>query len=324
MVDTHELERLKSLDDFQILDTAPEEAFDRITRVAMMALDVPISLVSLVDEKRQWFKSRQGLEAPETPREISFCTHAIKENQPFIVNDTHEDSRFRFNPLVTGHPDIRFYAGVPLRTHKGHNLGTLCVIDREPRHISRKELSILQDLARIVVDEMELRLVASSDCLTGLQRRRAFMSKAELEFERAKRYGHDLSIVVMDIDHFKSVNDRYGHAVGDLVLQHVANICRANLRSMDLVARIGGEEFVLLLPETNLLAAHKLAERLRTEIETSAVENSGALVKVTTSFGIADRESSGLDELKSMINEADRMLYEAKGAGRNQTMPREA
>lgn len=320
----NEQERLKKLRAYDILDTGPEESFDRITRVSKNALNVPIALISLVDEDRQWFKSRQGLDAPETPRDISFCTHAIQSSQPFIVNDAHADERFRHNPLVTGDPNIRFYAGVPLHTPGGHNLGTLCVIDKEPRSISLSELNILRDLARLVVDEMELRMLANLDCLTGLQRRRAFQIQADKELERAQRYGHDMSVIVFDVDYFKQVNDTYGHAAGDLVLQNIADLCRSSLRSMDLIARVGGEEFTVLLPETSLDEACITAERLRHQIEQNSVIDGGQVISVTSSFGVADRKSSTRDELKSIINHADQMLYEAKAAGRNQTMPKVA
>lgn len=320
----NEQERLEKLKAYDILDTDPEESFDRITRVSKNALNVPIALISLVDEDRQWFKSRQGLDAPETARDISFCTHAIKSSQPFIVNDAHEDERFRNNPLVTGDPNIRFYAGVPLNTPGGHNMGTLCVIDREPRSISISEINILRDLARLVVDEMELRMLANLDCLTGLQRRRAFQMQADKELERAQRYDHDMSVIAFDVDYFKKVNDTFGHAAGDLVLQRIAELCKDNLRSMDLIARVGGEEFVVLLPETSLPEAYVTAERLRAEIARSEVEDSGSVISVTSSFGVSDRKSSTRDELRSILNHADQMLYEAKAAGRNQTMPKVA
>lgn len=149
-----EAQRLAALRALGILDTPAEERFDRITRVAQRLFDVPIALVSLVDAERQWFKSRQGLTASETGRDISFCGHAIAGTGVFVVPDARADVRFVDNPLVTGAPHIRFYAGVPLASADGHNLGTLCIIDRQPRRLSDADLAVLRDLAALARDEL--------------------------------------------------------------------------------------------------------------------------------------------------------------------------
>lgn len=154
----NESERLEKLRLYRILDTPPEEAFDRITRIVAGVIGVPIALVSLVDQERQWFKSKQGLPADETPRGIAFCSHAILNDDLFVVEDATKDSRFADNPLVANDPAIRFYAGAPLKTPDGLNLGTLCAIDRKPRKLSKAQGQLLSDLSNIVVDEMELRI----------------------------------------------------------------------------------------------------------------------------------------------------------------------
>jgi len=151
--------RLQALRDYHILDTAPEAPFDRITSIAAAHYDVPIALVSLVDESRQWFKSRLGIDVCETAREISFCTHAIKADRPLIINDAAAHPMFADNPLVTGAPHIRFYVGSPLIAKNGARIGTLCIIDRQPRpEFSEADANVLTSLAALVVDEMELRL----------------------------------------------------------------------------------------------------------------------------------------------------------------------
>ncbi|MBX9870781.1 MAG: EAL domain-containing protein [Burkholderiaceae bacterium] len=156
--DEAERQRLQTLQDYAVLDTAPEAGFDEITHLAAQWLQVPIVLVSLVDAERQWFKSRVGLEAPETPRSVSFCSVAIERpQQMLIVPDARLDPRFRDNPLVTGEPGIRFYAGAPLLMPDGQALGTLCVIDRQPREFSPQERETLSLLARQVVAQLELR-----------------------------------------------------------------------------------------------------------------------------------------------------------------------
>ena len=131
--------RLDALRRMAILDTSAEERFDRITRIARNMFDVPISLVSLVDEDRQWFKSCCGLSVPETPRDISFCGHAILGDDLFVVEDATRDLRFADNPLVSGDPHIRFYAGSPLQIGEGYKLGTLCIIDRKPRLLDERQ-----------------------------------------------------------------------------------------------------------------------------------------------------------------------------------------
>ena len=150
--------RLAALRSYQVLDTEPEPDFDRITRLAARHFRVPIALVSLVDETRQWFKSRVGLDATETAREISFCGHAIMRDEVLQVPDARCDGRFADNPLVTGDPEIRFYAGAPLITPTGYRIGTLCVIDFRPREpLSDDDLAMLTDLAAVIVDQFELR-----------------------------------------------------------------------------------------------------------------------------------------------------------------------
>ena len=150
--------RLQALRAHAILDTPGEAAYDRITRLAARLLNVPIANVTFIDEQRQWFKACYGLSVRESAREISFCGHAILSETPLIVPNALEDPRFRENPLVLGEPNIRFYAGVPLKTSLGLPLGSLCVIDTKPRQFSTEDIGVLEDLAAIVCDELELRL----------------------------------------------------------------------------------------------------------------------------------------------------------------------
>ena len=153
----NENERLNVLHALNLLDTPPEEVFDRITRLVARVLDVPIALVSLVDTDRQWFKSRVGLDAIETPRELAFCAHAIVQTSPMIVPDATLDERFADNSLVTSNPNIRFYAGVPLRSVSGLSIGTLCAIDSKPRKLNADEINILIDLAAVISKEVQMR-----------------------------------------------------------------------------------------------------------------------------------------------------------------------
>ena len=144
--------RLNALRELLLLDTPPEERYDRLARFAAEQLDMPIALLSLVDGQRQWFKSRVGVDITEGARDISFCGHAIMKNELFVVNDASSDARFADNPMVAGAPHIRFYAGAPLSSPSGHHIGTLCVIDTVPRTLGAVELSIL-DALRCLVNE---------------------------------------------------------------------------------------------------------------------------------------------------------------------------
>lgn len=154
----NEVERLKALEDYEILDTLPERDFDDITYIASQLCGTPISLISLIDTKRQWFKSNHGIDVRETARELSFCSHAINDpSQPFIIKDARQDGRFEDNALVTGDPNIIFYAGIPLVNPEGYPLGTLCVIDQQPRTLTPEQLQALEALARMVMRHLEER-----------------------------------------------------------------------------------------------------------------------------------------------------------------------
>jgi GAF domain-containing protein len=149
--------RVEALEKYAILDTEPEQAFDDLTLLASYVCKTPIALISLVDENRQWFKSKIGITASETPRQVAFCSVAIEHSEVMVVPDTLQDERFRNNPLVTSDPRIRFYAGAPLINEDGYALGTLCVIDQKPREITPDQKEALQALSRLVLGQLEFR-----------------------------------------------------------------------------------------------------------------------------------------------------------------------
>jgi GAF domain-containing protein len=161
LIPSNEAERLAALKKYHILDTGTEQSYDDITALAAHICKVPITMISLVDEARQWFKSKVGVDQQQTSRNIAFCAHAILQHDPFIVRDATKDRRFADSALVTGEPHIRFYAGIPLINPEGLALGTLCVVDHQPRRLSAVQQKALQALARQVMALLELRRVST-------------------------------------------------------------------------------------------------------------------------------------------------------------------
>lgn len=188
-VPKNEKKRLNVLWQYDVLDTVPEEVFDDLTDLAAMICEAPIALISLVDEDRQWFKAKIGVTVGETSRDISFCAHAIMQDDLFVVPDAAKDDRFKNNPLVKGSQKIRFYAGAPLVTPDGHALGTLCVLDKKPRRLRPEQQDALRVLARHVVSQLELRRHARElrEARANGNLQRAELSRARAEIERLRR-----------------------------------------------------------------------------------------------------------------------------------------
>jgi diguanylate cyclase (GGDEF)-like protein len=315
--DTEEL-RLEKLQKLDILDTPRELAFDRITGLVRKIFGVPMSTVTFIDGHRQWFKSCPGMKDRETDRKPALCYHAIREISPFVVEDTRLNPIFQDNPFVTGSPFIRAYAGVQLK-YEGVNIGTLCAMDTVPRGFSAEDIDILADLAAIVMDELAMRTAALRDHLTGALSRRAFRSEADRLIALARRHGHIASCAMLDFDHFKRVNDTYGHGTGDVVLKAVVDVCRRTLRKSDIIGRIGGEEFAVLLPHTELASAREAIEKVRKAIAETVIATPAGSLNVTCSFGLASTDGTEQD-LDQLLRCADSALYAAKEAGRNQTI----
>jgi two-component system cell cycle sensor histidine kinase/response regulator CckA len=187
-----EKQRLKVLWQYDVLDTVPEEVFDDLTELAARICEAPIALISLVDENRQWFKSKVGLTVKETSRDISFCGHAIEQDDLFIIPDATRDARFAHNPLVTSDPKIRFYAGAPLVTPDGHALGTLCIIDKVPRQLRKEQQQALRVLARHVMTQLELRRHAR-ELTAAHQAREATTSELEKTRREVEKLKNELA-----------------------------------------------------------------------------------------------------------------------------------
>ena len=311
-VPDNEAERLHTLRTLNLLDTPSEERFDRVTRMAKRIFGVPISLVSLVDAERQWFKSNQGLDVKETPREFSFCAHAINEDGLLIIPDAAEDQRFHDNPLVVDKPYIRFYAGCPLKLKQGVNIGTLCLIDNQPRHMGEEDCQLLQDLAAIIEQEIKSLQMATLDALTMILNRRGFLSLVEHTLKVCKRKKLSTSVIVFDLNKFKPINDTYGHSEGDFALKTFAMELLSSFRESDVVGRWGGDEFVVFLADSKPEFVDSILVRFRDNL-TELNKNLNKPYRIEFSAGVCHQEHDCELPIEKRINQADCEMYKIKG-----------
>ena len=292
-----------------ILDTVSEERFDRYTRLAKRIFGVPVALVSLSDSSRQWFRLCQGLDVLETDRASSFCSHAIRRDEVMIVRDTMKDDRFIDNCLVTGNPNIRFYAGCPLKGPSGHALGTFCITDKVPRELSEEDITSLKDLAALVERELVMLHESTTDLLTGLSDRRGFTLIAQQLLSASIRRGISAVMVFIDIDDFKSINDTFGHKSGDRALEETAVLLRRSSRSLDLIGRIGGDEFAILCLDTD--SGESIMDRLK---KTFRDHNNriDSPWRIRFSMGTVEYNSGRHAGVEDLLEEADRAMYATK------------
>ena len=343
---TDESQRLEALRRYHILDSDREKSFDDLVVIAKAVCGTSMAAVTLIDVERQWFKSINGTSAVELPRDDSMCGHAIlKPREVMVVEDAQQDVRFHDNPLVTGDPHVRFYAGAPLISSDGQPLGTLCVFDPEPQYLDASQAEALAALSRQVMLVMELRRFARdiqshmmqrddyerllseyhdvllaqnadlteqsrTDALTGLPNRRAMTAALQDAVTSADGQPRQTCVALVDIDHFKHINDFHGHATGDRVLAELGVLLRSHFSGRGLAARYGGEEFVALMPDVDLRTAELQCEFLR-----MAVADLPLGFPVTVSIGVAQYQAG--ETTDQTLARADAALYRAKGNGRN-------
>ncbi|MGQ4660329.1 diguanylate cyclase [Lysobacter sp. F6437] len=348
-----ESRRQAALDAYAILDTGPEQAFDDIARLAAMICDVPAATISLVDRERQWFKARIGDLPPQTPRRDAICDYTIaNDGKLLLVGDTEADARFAGHPLrIDGRP-LRFYAGAPMHSPDGHAIGTVCVLDVVPRTLDARQCDSLEVLARQTQNLLELRRyaleqrhllaereafaqqleaarldlqrrhdrlehTATHDSLTGLLNRAGLSQLRASDIDMARLDTAPYVLMLLDIDHFKLVNDRHGHLLGDRALRAVADAVASSVRSGDVAVRYGGEEFLVVLPSARLGDAAEVAERIRRNV--AEASRASLPFALTLSAGIAAGDPTR-DRPEQVFDRADQALYRAKSGGRDRVV----
>jgi diguanylate cyclase (GGDEF)-like protein len=334
LIPDNETERLASVKSMQLLSTPAEEAFDRITRITQRIFKTPTVFISIFADTYMELKSKIGVEAERMPRHGSMCNHVVYSGEMILIEDARKDARFANND-VRKEMDIRFYAGRPLRNSDGFIVGTLCVCDHRSRKITDEERETIDAIGHWVESVFEARGLSKAmesllaeldevrrdsmmDSLLHIWNRGAIMDILKREADQAHRQKTSVAVMMADMDHFKKINDTYGHHIGDAALSAAVKALRHELRSYDSVGRYGGEEFLIVLPNISRDDACMLADRLRGAVETFIADIEGHLVNCTISMGVSTADFSlGRQDVEQKVIDADQALLRAKTNGRN-------
>ncbi len=314
--------------------TPLEERFERITRIARRALHAPVAAISLLNEDKQWFKSAAGWGITELPRDQAICKLTVEANQIVMIADTLADPRVAKLPIVMSAPRFRAYAGHPLVDEHGACVGTFCVLDLKPREFAPVDRQALTDLAALVQRELfsdqltnanvaltsklgMARREALMDPLTHLWNRRGAAVLLKAAFARADQRGTPLALALLDLDNFKRINDNHGHQTGDEVLRRVASRLLSAVRGDDAICRLGGDEFLVLMADTDANIANRVAERIRHVITDTPVPTRDGTMAVSVSVGYTVRPPRDATAVEYLLERADQALRQSKAAGRN-------
>jgi diguanylate cyclase (GGDEF)-like protein len=316
-VPDRETDRIVALHAYGVLDHESAADLDAAARLAAYVCGVPTAAINLIDTDRQWQAASFGVEPVESPREGALCAQVVAGADVVHAADASTDTRFSGGPLAVGRvTDVKLYAAAPLLTREGHAIGTLCVFDQTARRLSDEQLTLLADLAEQVMALFEMRRMAtalaraaSRDGVTGLPNRRSLEQAVAAAIARAERGLGTPSVVMIDLDDFQSLNDIYGHNAGDAVLRTVASQLTATARGVDTVARVGGDEFVVLLEHTGGPGAVAALGRLRTCLASLGVDSEGERM-VGASLGMATYRPG--DSVASLLSRADAEMFAEK------------
>ena len=328
----NEQQRVRALQSLQLLNGVNEERFARITKLVKAHFKTAVCTITLLDQKHLRFLAPKGVEPCEILRSEAVCAMVVEQDQPVVISDLAKHRLGENFRKLTHGLGMKFYAGVPLNSPDGWPVGALCILDPNDPGFSEEDLHILSDFSVLVENEMAANSMGSlaSDLLTRLEslevrayidplteiwNRGAVLELGNREVERARRGDTYFAAAMLDLDHFKAINDTYGHSVGDFVLKETAHRMSNVLRKYDGVGRLGGEEFLLLLPSTKPSKVHNVLERVRRTIAEIPFETECGAITVTASIGFSLLHPQ--DSVESLVGRADEALYAAKRAGRN-------
>jgi diguanylate cyclase (GGDEF)-like protein len=329
-----ETARLVSLSATGLFGISRDYVFDCITNIGAQLFNAPICSLVLADAEKYSFNSCVGLGVRETFRNTSFCDDVVTDGEPMVIEDTLLDARFSVDPLVRITPQIRFYAGHPIRGSSGAALGTLCLLDFKPREFPSEQQRLLQELVFLTelsffargITTAQKALVAKLDLarheslidpLLRIWNRGGITTILDQKHTSSLDMRVPFSILMVDIDQFKKINDRYGHIVGDTVLKAVTGVLQAAVRVDDELGRYGGEEFIAILPNTNAVNAEELARRLNESVAQLRVDTPMGSVGCTVSIGVAQWAPTRPESVQALVHRADAALLSAKQCGRN-------
>ena len=330
-VPDNEQHRIDTIDRLGILYSPAEERFDRITRVAQRLFQVPTALISLVGRDVQWFKSIQGFQASELPREASFCAHTILQNEPLVIPDTQKDPDFADSPMVTGEPGIRFYAGAPIEYERAR-IGTLCIIDTRARKLKPEDIEHLKALAVWVENELKVRSLSESqeeligkyseserraliDAATGAWNRKGMDALMLREFARAKRTNQPMGLLHVGVDDYDEIRKRTGSAGLNEALRELAARLRTNVRPHDIVGRHDKREFLVYLVDSGSDPTWHIANRLLSRVRREVIELKTMRFAMSLSIGAASVERISELALERLTFGARAALKQARQEG---------
>jgi diguanylate cyclase (GGDEF)-like protein len=302
--------------------------------LARRALQVQVSAITLLNHEKQWFKSVAGWVISELPKESSFCKFTVQGKDVLVIPDTLSDPRTAASPLVLSAPHFRAYAGFPLQDEHGTVAGTFCVFDVKPREFSAADQHCILDLAAMAQREVlshhlrdahtalttklsVARREAMMDPLTRLWNRRGASVLLKSALDAADQSGNPLALGLLDLDNFKRINDTYGHQVGDEVLRKVGSRLISAVRANDAICRIGGDEFLILMTDTDASTAARIAERVRRMVTDTAISTREGMLPMSVSVGCTVRMPRDSLAVEGLLERADQALLASKAAGRN-------
>lgn len=326
--------KLANIHSVDLFYTPLEERFERLTRVARRALHVPVAAISLLNDDKQWFKSAAGWGISELPRNQSICQLTADANGLVTIADTLEDPRTASLPIVTQSPRFRSYAGHPLSDEHGNVVGTFCVLDLKPRAFTPADRQCVLDVTAMAQRELlsdhwrsahaalttklgMARREALMDPLTHLWNRRGASVILKGALASADERAVPLTLALLDLDNFKRINDTFGHQTGDEVLRRVASRLLSAVRNDDAICRMGGDEFLVLMADTDAAVAARAAERIRHAINDTPIQTREGTLTMSLSVGYTVRQPRDATPVEKLLERADSALMKSKAAGRN-------